>query len=282
MKKTLLILVALGVIVASCNKETTYTDGSYNAEYDFLDTHGWKAFISIEMDGDEITDADFDYYDADMNRKTEDADYNTNMFNIFGITNPETYAPEIEANIKTAVIVPSFSGHLDAVAGATHSVENAGMLLAAALENALGGISTTAIVAYPFYVDGVYTAMFDTLDTHGWKAFLSVTLTGDVASAVDFDYYNAEMERKSEDTAYNSNMFNVFGITNPETYCPQLEAQVEAATIRPALDTLTLDGVVGATHSSHNLEMLLEALLESAHDGETTVDVVQPDVAEEE
>ncbi len=135
MKKTLLILVAVVVGLTACEKNQ-YTDGTYNATYDAIDSHGWNAFVNITVSDDMITAADFDYWNATGDTlKSEDDGYNTLMMGIKG-TNPETFCPLIEANIMDAVIIPEFTA-IDAVAGATHSVENADELVTAALESAL-------------------------------------------------------------------------------------------------------------------------------------------------
>jgi len=134
MKKTFLFLLAV-VFISACN---TYVDGTYKAEYDALDSHGWKAFVTITLSGDQITDADYDYLNADGERKSEDSAYNASMLAITGVTNPEMYCPEINANIKSAVIVPEFDT-IDVVTGATHSCESAIELVKAALESAKDG-----------------------------------------------------------------------------------------------------------------------------------------------
>jgi major membrane immunogen (membrane-anchored lipoprotein) len=135
MKKTLLILVAI-VFVATACENNTYTDGTYAATYDAIDSHDWRAFVEITISDDMITVADFDYWDATADTlKSEHPGYNATMLAIKG-TNPETFCPLIEAAIKDAVIVPAFDS-INSVAGATHSSHNASELVAAALESAL-------------------------------------------------------------------------------------------------------------------------------------------------
>ena len=129
------------------------------------------------------------------------------------------------------------------------------------------------------YVDGTYMVTYDQIDSHGWNAFVEFTLTEDMISDVDFDYLNADGDRKSLDTAYNRRMLEIRGVTNPETYCPQIEAQIEATTIVPEYDTI--DGVTGATGSSINANILMAAGLEAAMDGEPLeVIIPQPEPAE--
>lgn len=138
MKKLLFVFAALLIGLTACEKNQ-YTDGTYMATFDAVDGHGWRAFVEITIADDMITVADFDYYNATNDTlKSEDAGYNARMLAIKGITNPETYCPQIEAALVDAVIVPEFV-EIDNVTGATHSVENANELAAAALESALEG-----------------------------------------------------------------------------------------------------------------------------------------------
>ncbi len=140
MKKTLLFLLAV-VLIAACDKKTatTYVDGDYTAEYDTLDSHGWQAFVTITLVNDTITAADYDYLNADGDRKSLDSAYNARMWTLGGeITKPELYCPEIEQNIMDAVIVPSFDS-IDVVTGATSSSEAASELVKAALNSAKTG-----------------------------------------------------------------------------------------------------------------------------------------------
>jgi major membrane immunogen (membrane-anchored lipoprotein) len=128
------------------------------------------------------------------------------------------------------------------------------------------------------YVDGDYSATFDELDSHGWNAFVEFTLTEDVISNVNFDYVNADGVLKSTDSAYNARMLSIAG-TNPATYVPLIESAITNTTIVPEYEAI--DAVTGATGSSENANLLMEAALEAAIDGEPK-DVVLPQVVEEE
>ncbi len=272
MKKTLFILFTFMIVMVSCQKDLSYVDGDYSVEFDYHDSHGWKAFIDFTLVSDEITAIDFDYLDSSDNRKSTDADYNETMLGIIG-TNPETFLPELETQLMNATIAPDFTG-IDGVTGATHSAHDAELLIESALESAVAG-DLNVIALQPIYVDGTYSAEYDALDSHGWMAFIEITLAGDTITAADFDYYDVDMNRKSEDADYNETMLGIAG-TNPEAFCPGLEATIMSATIRPRLEGV--DTWTGATHSSENATELLEATLELAVEGEETeVVLVQPD-----
>ena len=147
MKKTLLILVAIVFAVTACEKNT-YVDGSYSATYNEADSRGWNTVVEFTLTDDVISNVDFDDFDSDNNRKSQDSAYNASMLDITGVTNPETYAPQIEAAIANATIVPSYEP-IDAITGATGSSNSANMLMEAALNAAVDGESTDVVITRP-------------------------------------------------------------------------------------------------------------------------------------
>lgn len=136
MKKTLLILAAIVFSLTACDKQT-YEDGIYKVTFDQADTHGWTAFLEFNLTADELSDVDFDYLDADGNRKSLDTAYANNMFPVAG-TSPDLFCPELETRLQAATIVPEFEP-VDAVSGATGSSEDANHLMEVGLEWALSG-----------------------------------------------------------------------------------------------------------------------------------------------
>jgi major membrane immunogen (membrane-anchored lipoprotein) len=128
------------------------------------------------------------------------------------------------------------------------------------------------------YVDGTYSVEFDEPDSHGWTAFLEFDITDDVISNVDFDYLNADGLAKSADTAYASRMYAYGASTDPSLFLPGLEANIAAATIVPEFEGV--DVFTGATGSSEDAELLVEAALELALEGDPmSGTVTQPDPA---
>jgi len=99
--------------------EGQYLSGTYHAEYDTLDSHGWKTSLDFTLSFDAMSEVDFDSYYMDGQRKSEDSIYNARMLSITGI-NPEIFTPMIESAIQNAVITPEFI-EFDVVTGATHS-----------------------------------------------------------------------------------------------------------------------------------------------------------------
>ena len=147
MKKTLLILVAIVFIVTACEKQT-YVDGTYSATYNEPDSRGWNTVVEFTLTEDMISNVDYDEFDGEGNRKTEDTDYNVRMLDMGGVTKPETYAPQIEAAIANTTIVPSYEP-IDAITGATGSSNSANALMEAALDAAVEGEPTNIVVTRP-------------------------------------------------------------------------------------------------------------------------------------
>jgi major membrane immunogen (membrane-anchored lipoprotein) len=147
MKKTLLILAAIVFAVTACDKQT-YVDGTYKATYNEADSRGWNSVVEFTLTDDMISNVDFDDFDSNGNRKSEDTAYNARMLDIGGVTNPEAYIPQIEAAIANATIVPSYEP-IDAVTGATGSSNSANELMEAALNAAVDGEPTNVVVTRP-------------------------------------------------------------------------------------------------------------------------------------
>ena len=125
------------------------------------------------------------------------------------------------------------------------------------------------------YVDGTYGATYDAIDSHDWRAFVEITVSDDIITDADFDYWDATDDTlKSEHPGYNATMLAIKGI-NPEIFCPLIEQAILDAEIVPQFDSI--NAVTGATHSSHNASELVEAALESAMDGGGDVILTQPD-----
>ena len=122
------------------------------------------------------------------------------------------------------------------------------------------------------YVDGTYTATFDE-PHYGWTDYLTVTLENDAVTEVDFDAVNDAGDLKSTDTAYNANMWENSDPQNkPELFMPSIEAALSNATITPEFGEI--DAVTGATGSSENANLLMEAILDIATEGDVSEVVI--------
>lgn len=238
-----------------------YVNGEYTAIFDVANTAGWKGFLSFTMINDIVKDIDFDYYNAGMERMSE-VNNNGAMH----------FIPRIEYAISQTIIVPYIDSVYEINAERMYCLD-ATLLFAAALEAAKTGDPLNSVVSQSFnqaYKDGAYVASYDAFDSHGWKAFLEFTLLGDQISNVDFDEVNESGVRKSEDADYNEIMWTIRGITKPEIFMPQLEANIEAADITSDPPNAVIDAVTGATASSSFAQTLLDAALEAAVSGSPT------------
>ena len=126
-------------------EEVKLTDGTYKAEYDKLDSHGWKAFTEITVKDGKITEVDFDYLNDKGERKSENAEYNESMKKVAG-TNPEEFTPILEK----ALVDSQDASKIDTVTGATSS-SNSFKALAQKLisEKIAKGDTTTLVVELP-------------------------------------------------------------------------------------------------------------------------------------
>lgn len=121
------------------------------------------------------------------------------------------------------------------------------------------------------YENGTYRAEAKVF-SHGWKEFMEVTITDDVATLVYFDAISeADGSLKSEVTEYP--MPDPPGL--PSAWYPTLEQQFEDTDI-VNYDAGNIDGVSGATHTSDHAKEFFEMILEAAKDGDKSTQY--PDV----
>lgn len=126
---------------AEDGEEVTLQDGTYRAEVKEADERGWKAFVEATVVDGKITEANYDYVNADGGLKSEDEEYNKMMKDAAG-TSPAEYGPALgEALVETQD--PS---KVDVVSGATHSSEIFTTLATALMENMTTGNTEVAIV----------------------------------------------------------------------------------------------------------------------------------------
>lgn len=117
-------LISLGLLIVlvlsfamGCTKSTTYTDGDYTAESE-PDDHGYKGAISISVKGGKIETVDYDEYNAEGARKSEDTEYAETMKGVSGVTPAEAYE-----QLEQSLITKQNPDSVDAVSGATGTSE---------------------------------------------------------------------------------------------------------------------------------------------------------------
>lgn len=141
MKKNAIIWVlALIVGMAACKKEdeNIFENGIYSAEE--ADFHfGWKGFMNVEIEDDEVLNVEFDYLNADGDLKTATTDEEYPM-----VPHPRVWVPEYEEALENSDIT-SFE-EIDAVTGATGGAGVANQLFQAILDAAETGDTDTQVV----------------------------------------------------------------------------------------------------------------------------------------
>jgi major membrane immunogen (membrane-anchored lipoprotein) len=101
---------------------------------------------------------------------------------------------------------------------------------------------------------------------HGWKAFMKAEIKNDKMETVDFDYFNADGDLKSETTTETYPMD-----PHPTVWLPQMEAQLLAADL---LNFTEIDGITGATGASGDAQAMLELIIEAARTGDTSKQIL--------
>lgn len=117
--------------------------------------------------------------------------------------------------------------------------------------------------------DGTYRAEYKDFDDHGWKDYVSITVSDGKITEVDYDSVNDDGKKKSEDEAYREQMEPV-SKTYPAKFYKELEDQLV-----DKQDLKKVDAVAGATNSSNDFKVLGMEALKAAKSGKTDTAVVE-------
>lgn len=135
----LITLLALGGL-SGCGFGNKMENGYYTAEMsDF--SNGWKEYVCILVKNDKIVSAEFNAKDSSGFIKAWDNEYMRNMNTIAG-TYPNRYTREYVQQLMEG----QKDTKVDIVSGASHSGSNFEKLIAAVIEQAKKGDSSTIIV----------------------------------------------------------------------------------------------------------------------------------------
>lgn len=112
--------------------------------------------------------------------------------------------------------------------------------------------------------DGYYTAQASEF-SHGWKEYITILVKGGNIISVEYNAENASGFIKSWDNAYMQNMLHVTG-TYPNAYTRYyanqlLEGQGEGG----------VDAITGASSSHGSFQILVQAVLEQARRGDSSI-----------
>lgn len=136
MKKIFALILALVLVaaVAGCASSSKYQDGTYTAKmsktYADENSHGWQDTLTVTFKGGKMTEVDFDGFNADGARKSEQTAETYPMD-----PSPSVWIPQLEENIKKA----EKADDVEAVSGATYGSAAAKELYAAVLTAAENG-----------------------------------------------------------------------------------------------------------------------------------------------
>lgn len=115
------------------------------------------------------------------------------------------------------------------------------------------------------FKDGSYQA--EEAEFHyGWKGFLNAEIKEDKLVSVEFDYFNADGDLKSETTQEEYNM-----TPHPSVWVPQYVAALLASDIT---SFEPVDAISGATSGGSSVNALMEVALEAAKTGDTSKQIV--------
>lgn len=127
MKKLVLVAGSLLLVslLGACGSDDASTakdlkDGSYKAEYEAFDDHGYKPTIEVTIKDGEITAVDYDELAEDGTKKSEDDSYGGGKMDPM----PGEVYPQLEE-----AAVDAQSADVDTVSGATHSSDSFKALL---------------------------------------------------------------------------------------------------------------------------------------------------------
>ena len=115
--------------------------------------------------------------------------------------------------------------------------------------------------------DGYYTAQAQEF-SHGWKEFVTIMVKGGEIVSVEYNAENASGFIKSWDNAYMQTMLHSNG-TYPNEY-----TRYYARPFQEDKNADSIDALTGATSSHSSFQLLSEAVLEQARQGDSSVRVV--------
>lgn len=224
--------------------QETLKDGVYYAEAKDFDDHGWKPMATVIVKDGKITNVFFDYINKDGKLKTFDAEYAKNMK-----AKTNTTPLDAATALANSLISKQKVDEVDAVTGATHTVQDFKTIVAEALKN--------PVTSQGQYKDGLYKAIEKEFDDHGWKAMVAVIVKDGKISSVFWDEINKDdnTNYKLSNADYAKNMEAQTKMTPTKAYEALSKSLIEKQ------DPAAVDKVTGATHTTEKFKtMVSEAL----------------------
>jgi len=221
------------------NEAVSYKDGVYYAENADFDDHGWKAIVTVIVEGGKITNVFFDEINESGGLKSFDVGYAANMKDKAGTTPLNAYT-----NLQQSLVSKQNPDGVDAVTGATHSSDTFKELA----KKALAG---SPVEAKGTYKDGLYKAAEKDFDERGWKGMAAVIIKDGKVVTAAYDEVNKDGNYKSADEEYAKNMKDKSGTTPAEA----AEALTKSVIAKQDAE---VDSVTGATGTSERFKTLMK------------------------
>ncbi|MDR1566269.1 MAG: FMN-binding protein [Treponema sp.] len=146
MKFTVMIpLLLIAALVSACRGSSVkFSPGYYAAEAKNFDSHGWKEYVSIFINNNEIVTVEYNAKNAAGFIKSWDMDYMRAMNRVSG-----TYPNEYTRIYAGALLESQDPDRIDALSGATASYHSFKLLAKAAIVQAKAGDKSVSFIDIP-------------------------------------------------------------------------------------------------------------------------------------
>ncbi|MBC1457071.1 extracellular electron transfer flavoprotein PplA [Listeria newyorkensis] len=243
---------------ADAKTDGTMTDGTYKLQEKNFDDKGWKAFMTITVKDNKITESDYNYKDKDGKLKTDDADYEKNMKAKVG-TGPQEYIPAL----NDSLVAKQSAADVEVVTGATHSsdtfINYSNQLIQAAQR---ADTATIEINNGADLQDGKYS-LEEQNYANNYRVVFNMEVKDGKITTSDYNYVDKDGKLKTDDADYEKNMKAKTGV-GPQEYIPTLNKELVSKQ-NPA----DVAVVTGATHSSDAFKIYAAQLYNAAQSGNT-------------
>lgn len=231
-------------------------DGTYTV-YGNEDERGWTVRHTIVVKDGKIVESDFDYYNAEGKRKTEDEEYNDMMKEKNGVSSKEA----IE-QLNAALVELQDEDDIEVVTGATHTYELFEDSSEALIEKAKNGDTQESNFQDVELVDGEYS-LKTTEDERGWAHTFTIVVKDGKITESNYDMVNASGELKSESDEYNDAMKESSKVSFAEAVKELNEELVDEQNI------IEIEVVAGATSTTNSFKEYAQKLIDAAVKGDT-------------
>lgn len=250
---TSFVVTNVAEVAVSAQESSSLKDGTYTV-HGYADSRGWAVKHTIEVKDGKVTKSDFDYYNAEGKRKSEDENYNKNMKDKAGVSSKEAM------DQLNAALVEGQKAEVEVVSGATHTAEAFVESSKALLEKAAAG--DTEDTNYQMLKDGEYK-LETSEDERGWAHTFTLVVKDGKITESNYDMVNKDGGMKTADKDYNKNMKDKSGASFAEAV-EKLNAELVEKQ-----DPAEVEVVSGATSTTDSFKEYATQLVAAAVEGNT-------------